>query len=109
MPDAVLDEIAVEPRERMWRQTLTAVESPLRVWIAEQSGEIVGFAATGPARGEDAEPGTAEVYAIYLERVVQGTGVGRALFTRAVDDLRDRGYGAAILWVLESNAATRRF
>ena len=80
-----------------------------RTWVAESAGRVVGFASTDPSRDPDATGGTGEVYAIYLEPDVVGTGVGGRLFAQAVEDLRQRGYRAATLWVLEGNARARRF
>jgi ribosomal protein S18 acetylase RimI-like enzyme len=69
----------------------------------------VGFADTGPSRDADAAPDTAELSTLYLDPQVVGTGVGRALLRHAMEDLRQRGYHAARLWVLESNVRARRF
>ena len=41
---------------------------------------MVGFAAFGPSRDDDAPPGMGEIPAIYLAPDVVGTGVGRDLF-----------------------------
>jgi ribosomal protein S18 acetylase RimI-like enzyme len=80
-----------------------------RWWVAEQDGHIVGFAMTGLSRDSDVPPSTAEVFAIYLAQQVAGKGVGRALFARAVDELRNQGYEQAVLWVLASNTRARKF
>ncbi len=80
-----------------------------RWWVAEQDRHIVGFAMTGLSRDSNVPPSTAEVFAIYLAQQVAGKGVGRALFARAVDELRNQGYAQAVLWVLKSNTRARRF
>lgn len=109
MPDALLDGLSVERREEWWRRAFSPEREGDRVWVAEREGRVVGFVAAGPSRDPDATPETGEVFAIYLEEDVVGTGVGRTLFARAVDDLRADGYRAATLWVLDSNGRTRRF
>ena len=76
-----------------------------RTWVAEQNGRIVSFCDT---RAPD-EHGEAELQAIYLAEHRAGTGVGRALLAHAIDDLRQRGFTRAFLWVLESNTRARRF
>jgi GNAT superfamily N-acetyltransferase len=86
-----------------------AEQGELRTWVAELDGWIVGFASTGPTEDEDVEPGTMELFTLYLVRDVLGTGVGRSLFERAVDDLRERGFTRGTLWVLEANELGRRF
>ena len=50
-----------------------------------------------------------ELLAIYLEPDAVGKGIGRVLFERSVEDLRERGYDVATLWVLETNARAPRF
>jgi GNAT superfamily N-acetyltransferase len=114
MPDELLDGLSIERRQEGWTRALSGAASPeARVFVAERDGRVIGFVNTGPPQDRnDAEagrPGTAELYAIYLEPDVIGTGIGRALFATAVEDLRTRGYLEAFLWVLESNAQTRRF
>ena len=108
LADELLDRLSVTDREAMWRRKL-AIGSRSHVWVAERSERVIGFAAAGPGRDADTGAGVAEVYAIYVEPEVVGTGVGRVLFEHAVDSLRGHGYGAAILWVLETNAQARRF
>lgn len=80
-----------------------------RTWVLEASGQVVGFASTLPCRDEDEGPEVGEVGALYLAPEVASVGLGRRLFEHAVDDLADRGYAQATLWVLESNTRARRF
>jgi GNAT superfamily N-acetyltransferase len=63
----------------------------------------------GPSRDGDAAAGTGEVYAIYVDPSAVGTGIGQALLARAVSGMRERGYTAATLWVLDGNTRARRF
>mgnify|MGYP003441106860 CR=1 FL=1 len=89
-----------------------ALQSPppeYRMWLAEEDGRAVGFAGAAKSEDADAEDRTAELYAIYLEPDRVGTGAGRELFAHAIDDLRDRGFRTATLWVLETNERARRF
>jgi GNAT superfamily N-acetyltransferase len=109
MPDPFLDSLSVERRTDSWRKTLVAPETQMRVWVAGGGDRVIGFAATGPPQDEGHPPSTVELQAIYLEGEVAGTGVGRALLTRAVDDLRERGFQSAYLWVLDTNERARRF
>jgi GNAT superfamily N-acetyltransferase len=46
---------------------------------------------------------------VAVTAVHQGTGVGRALMARAVDELRAMGFTEAMLWVLATNPRARRF
>jgi RimJ/RimL family protein N-acetyltransferase len=115
MPAALLDGLSEERRAAMWRDLLAAPEPAARVWLAERDGRLIGFCATGPAQApeETGAPGdpplTAQITAIYLREEAAGTGVGRELLRHATEDLRERGFRAAVLWVLASNARARRF
>ena len=103
MPDSLERRIAAR------RAQLADLPPDYRVWIAEQAGQMVGFAVTEPSRDADVPPSTGELSLIYLEQDAAGKGIGRVLFAHAVDDLRQRGYAQAMLWVLETNARARRF
>lgn len=99
----------VDERARWWRERLSGMDPALRVWVAFCDDRLAGFCTTGPCRDEDALPGTGEVRAIYLDPEMAGRGIGRALFTHAVNDLREQGFHAATLWVLQENRRARRF
>jgi ribosomal protein S18 acetylase RimI-like enzyme len=109
LTDEYLDGLSVEERLEQHRRSLEEPRAEWRTWVADDAGRIDGFAVTGPSEDADAEPSTGEVYAIYLEPDRVGTGLGRDLFEHAVADLRERGFKAVTLWVLESNARARRF
>jgi L-amino acid N-acyltransferase YncA len=79
------------------------------VWVAEEAGEVLGFAETGPSRDAAEGTGIAELMAIYLAPRVVGTGLGRLLHDAAMADLQERHYREAMLWVLETNTLARRF
>jgi GNAT superfamily N-acetyltransferase len=109
LTDDYLDGLKVEDRLERHRQSLEEPMAEWRTWVAEDDRGLAGFAVTGPSQDADADLKTAEVYAIYLAPDRVGSGVGRELFAHAVDDLRDRGFRTATLWVLETNEQTRRF
>lgn len=109
LPVEYLDGLTVEDRLSQHQWALEHPRQDWRVWVAEEGRRVLGFAVTGPSEDADADPGTAELYAIYLEPEAYGTGVGRRLFAHAIGDLRERGYETATLWVLESNGRARRF
>jgi GNAT superfamily N-acetyltransferase len=111
MPDSVLEGLSVEGREAMWRQVLSrrSHQEERVVLVIEADGKLAGFCSGGPARGEDLPPKTAEIYAMYVEPSLIGTGLGRILLGHTEEDLRSRGYDSAVLWVLEGNAGARRF
>lgn len=104
LPQAAINERTFEQRLEKWTRVLDAADGPERVVVADD-GAIRGFAAYGPARdGTDGE-----LYALYIDREVIGTGVGRALHDRALEGLRAAGHARATLWVLETNAYALAF
>jgi len=108
MPADALETASVAERQRMWREGLPQELPPQRAtFVAEAEGEVVGFASVGECREPGSEDG--ELYAIYLDQTRWGHGVGRSLLEQAERSLRDAGFEAALLWVLEGNARAIRF
>jgi GNAT superfamily N-acetyltransferase len=109
VPDGLLDSLSVERREDMWRGGIARAIPGWALFVADRDGEVLGFAGCGPCGDDDAGELTGEVYAIYLQPDVVGTGVGRTLFAQATEHLRAFGFQRATLWVLANNDRTRRF
>jgi ribosomal protein S18 acetylase RimI-like enzyme len=65
------------------------------VWVAEQDGRIVGFAALSDEVLEH----------IYVQPDLQGRGIGSAL----LDVAKERRPGGFGLWVFQQNTGARRF
>lgn len=76
------------------------------VFVAEDAGDVVGFASLGACRDDE---GVGELFAIYVLPRRWGTGAGRALLERGEEFLRGAGFTQAILWVLEGNDRAERF
>ena len=108
VPDALLDSLSVSDRVEAWRSSLQQSDRS-RVWVAQAEGRLLGFVSAGACRDEDAQPGTGELYAIYVEPSRVHTGLGRRLFETATDWLESEGFRAATLWVLDSNTRARGF
>lgn len=78
------------------------------VFVAEDAGEVVGFASGGRERaGETGYAG--ELYAIYLLESAQRHGFGRELFRAVVEGLRAMELADVIIWVLRDNQPARLF
>jgi ribosomal protein S18 acetylase RimI-like enzyme len=108
MPDEYLDGLDVEKRANMWRQL--AQDADKIILVAEDSeGDIVGFSALGPSRDTDADPSTAEVAAIYVHPEEWKKGIGRALLSASLEQIRKRKFDQLTLWVLEGNQRARSF
>jgi ribosomal protein S18 acetylase RimI-like enzyme len=113
VPDSVLDGLSVERRTTHWRETIasqTTADSVGRTWVVEAVGVVRGFAETGAIRdAPDDLAAAGEVLAIYLAPEARGQGLGRAIFSHAVEDLQARGFDPIVVWVFEANTAARRF
>jgi len=110
MPDAFLAGLRVEEREAMWRRSLTAPEvapAERAIFVAEDAGRVIGFAAAGHARGDD-EFGLGELYAINVDPPAWGGDASGALLDAATAWL-DARFAASILWVVDRNARARAF
>ena len=89
-----------EQRTEFWTTFLEQGGGEL--WVAEDHGRVVGFMAFGPSRDEDRH-GEIEVYTLYVDPALWGTGIGSALMGMVPS-------GAPVsLWVSEGNARARSF
>lgn len=111
LPDAYLQSLdaEIEQRTARWERAIAnAASRHQRQLLALDGDRIVGFVTFGPSDGEP-DPEVGELYAIYVDPSSWGRGFGRELFAAAESGLTDAGFGAATLWVLETNARARRF
>ncbi|MCB1497173.1 MAG: N-acetyltransferase [Bauldia sp.] len=88
--DAVLTGTAsfeIEPpgEAEMDRRISSLVESGFPVLVAEEAGEVLGYAYAGPYRLRPAYRFTVED-TVYVAASARGRGVGRALLRRLVED-----------------------
>ena len=108
IPDAYLDGLPVDGERR--RRLMIERGGEYHESVAARDGEIVGWAAAGPARDEDKTgPEHGEIYACYVRPDWWGRGVGGLLMTHAIGQLADEGRTSVTLWVLEDNERARRF
>jgi ribosomal protein S18 acetylase RimI-like enzyme len=107
LPDAYLD--ALRPEDRAARYTFdrTDAQHPTTL-VAVEEGRIAGFATTGPARDPE-RVGRGELMALHVDPQFWNRGLGRALVAAAREQLVQRGYPEAELWVLEGNQRASRF
>ncbi len=122
MPDEFLDSLDVDSRVEEWRRIFNgevpvgSLPFPHDV-VVEVEGEVVGFANIGAFRQPDPDsplprstaenPG--ELWAMYALPDHWGSGVGHALMTATMDELRSKAHDMAYLWVLTGNERARRF
>ena len=71
-------------------------------------GIIKASMTIGACRDED-KPDTLELWAIYVEPLMKGQGIGSILVDYCEALAIERGYKEICLWVLEQNDSSRRF
>ncbi|GAB3569104.1 GNAT family N-acetyltransferase [Spelaeicoccus albus] len=102
MPAEFLAGLDAEERGKWWQRTLGLPPDGNTVLVAELDGRIVGFVVFGEPR-DDVPAGTGEIAAINFAHDAWGSGYGSALFARAVQGLKARGFTGAYLWVAAGN------
>ena len=103
-PD-VLAGAGPRPLAEWWTERWRWERETHRLTVAEADGELAGFSYLGPSE----TPGAVELYAIHVDPVRVGSGVGRLLMIDALAQLPRLGGERAVLWVLAGNAVARRF
>ncbi len=107
LPAAFLD--GLRPEERAARYTFADPDpdSP-KTLVALVDGTIRGFVTTLPAK-EAESAGQGELAGLYVDPDFWGQGLGQALMIPARARLAERGFAAAVLWVLDGNVRADRF
>ncbi len=107
LPEGYLASLSEAEYEARWRRIL-GLGGAGGVFVADDGGEIVGFASGGRERAGEAGY-SGELYAIYVLERAQGQGHGRTLVAAVVDALRALRLDDMIVWVLRDNPPARRF
>jgi GNAT superfamily N-acetyltransferase len=89
-------------RQKRWEKSIGECGDNYQVFVAKSDENIIGFADIGISRDENIKD-YAEIYAIYLDPVFYGRGVGRLLFQACKKKAKDMGYKKLFVWVLEGN------
>jgi ribosomal protein S18 acetylase RimI-like enzyme len=92
---------------------LAGAPPPTALFVAVDGDDVpMAYCLVGAARDEvDLHPDlpTGELWAIYADPAVLGTGAGRAVHDAGVDHLARQGFAHAVLWVFEDNDIGLRF
>jgi GNAT superfamily N-acetyltransferase len=106
LPADFLESLSEMGYAERWRRLIADGSS--RIYVAEDEGDVVGFASSGHERA--GEPGyEGELYAIYVLDRAQRRGFGSDLVRAAVGGLRELGLKDMIIWVLRDNNPARAF
>jgi GNAT superfamily N-acetyltransferase len=79
------------------------------VLVADDDGELLGYVGCGANRDPAPPAEVGEVRSLFVSPKAWRRGVGRELMDAALDDLRDRGYTAAIVWSFAANDRANAF
>jgi ribosomal protein S18 acetylase RimI-like enzyme len=109
VPDALLDQLAIEQRTGQWRSWLTEPSPGSAAIVAIVDSTIAAFVLVGRSGDDDAAKSTGELLAIYILPDFQNQGLGTSLMTAGLTSLRDHGFTRATLWVLEKNFHAQAF
>ena len=80
---------------------------PYAVLVADQKGEVMGWASLGPYRSKAAYRFTAED-SVYVRSDVQGGGIGALLLARLLEVAADNGFHAVIARIVDGNPTSER-
>lgn len=105
--DEYLDGAVMQDRLAVWQERLTAPAPNQRILVAEENGQILGFACmygdTDPQWGSLLDN-------LHVNQLVKGRGVGTELILRTAQWIKQQQqYIGLYLWVYEKNQAARRF
>lgn len=109
LPDAFLDGLTPENRAEFWRRPLTSRPKGWHMLVAEEEGEIVGFACGSGEWGEPRPGCEGHVNAIYVLSGRRGIGIGTRLLAQLFERLAKDGCGSVSLWVLAGNDRSEAF
>ncbi|TYS17504.1 GNAT family N-acetyltransferase [Rossellomorea vietnamensis] len=103
VPDDYLVRMSYESRELKWKDIIL---NGGIVFVAENSaGEIVGFSSCGPQRDNKYSQYRGELYAIYILKEYQRSGLGKLLVTPIIDEFLEQGIFAMTVIVLKDNTS----
>jgi len=108
IPDAYLDAMDVDASAALWGRVLSAPANTTSVFVADDDGEVVGFAA-GNRLEEPRYALDAELSAAYVRRERQRIGIGRRLVAAVAGAQQANGAHGLIVWVIAANKGARAF
>jgi ribosomal protein S18 acetylase RimI-like enzyme len=109
VPDEFLNAITLESRIARWRRALSLSESErVKTTVAVDGDTVLGVCSCGPRLWPESSS-IGEVYALHVEPGSWRRGIGKLLLDDSLARLADRGFAAAVLWVLRDNWNARHF
>ncbi|MFD7291505.1 GNAT family N-acetyltransferase [Streptomyces sp. NPDC059863] len=110
IPQSHLDGMTAEADTEQRRQHFKKPKKGTNNLVAADThGRVVGWACLGPFRGTGASTTTGELYALYVQPSLIGSGIGRTLLEAAHAHALAHGFDLVLLWVLNDNTRARCF
>ena len=92
-------ENVLRDRSRVTHDMITWFVANPGIWLWEEDGKVLGFSAA------DTRDGT--IFALFIDPAHEGRGIGRALFAKALDSLREAGHREGSLTTQPGSRADR--
>ncbi|MCZ1012361.1 GNAT family N-acetyltransferase [Streptomyces lydicus] len=110
VPQSFLDGMTVEADVQQRRRHFASSKEGMTNLVAVDALElVVGWACLGRFRGDGTSTATGELYALYVQPSLVGSGIGRTLLEAVHSHARADGFRLMLLWVLTDNSRARRF
>ena len=74
-------------------------------FVAADEQQVLGFASSGVYKPREAYRWTCDV-SVYVDRLHHGKGLGKALYSRLLQELRDQGFRSAVASIALPNEAS---
>ncbi len=101
LPNEFLTTLDYHSKIYKWNHVIR--ENQGKVLVAEEgNGSVIGFIHGGSERTNHYFY-QGEIYAIYLYKDYQGSGIGRKLVRELAGKLKETGMGSLLVWVLSEN------
>jgi phosphinothricin acetyltransferase len=101
-----IEPFTVEARRHDWFTTF-ATDGPYRLLVAEEGGEVLGYACTAPFRPKAAYVRSVTT-SVYCDPAAVGRGVGTRLYGELLDAIRGRGIHRILTGITLPNAPSVR-
>lgn len=107
VPSGLLDAQDLEARRELFARRF---DDGMRFFVDDVAGALRGFVSLGPALDDDLDPRRVwTVHNLHVSPELRGRSLGAALLNTATSAAVEAGAAAITLWVIEGNAAARRF
>lgn len=108
VPDEILDSLDTHRRAIRWREQIREDHSQKKIFVALLNHQVVGVAICGPCR-KGPEDFDGELQTIYVRPTYYRQGIGRRLFEKCVESLREMSYRNMLIWTFAENVQARKF